>query len=86
MGCMELRAGAVGFRLVNLPLLLIASTTVLKVLNVDHDETLPNGSRNKETLNNKPKTQGESFLFLFLSKMGFRTYFVSFHTFSYKFR
>ena len=51
MGCMGLRDGAVGFRLVNLPLLLIASTTVLKVLNVD--ETLPNGSRNKDTVNNK---------------------------------
>ena len=32
------------------------------------------------------KTQGKSFLFLFLSKMEFRTYFVNFHTFSYKFK
>ena len=67
MGFMELRAGAVGFRLASLPLLLIVSTTVLKVLNV---ETLPNGFRSKETLNNKTETQGESFLFLFMSKNG----------------
>ena len=45
----------------------IVSTTVLKVLNV---EMLSNGLRSKETLNNKTKTQGESFLFLFLSKNG----------------
>ena len=62
----ELRAGAVGFRLASLPLLLSVSTTALKVLNVD--KTRPNDSRNNKTLNNKTKTQGESFLFLFLSK------------------
>ena len=31
---------------------------------------LPNGSRSKETVNNKTKTQGESSSFLFLSKNG----------------
>ena len=67
MGFMELRAGAVGFRPASLPLLLIVSTTQLKVVNV---ETLPNGFRSKEILHNKTKTQGESFLFLFLSKNG----------------
>ena len=67
MGFMELRAGVVGFRLASLPLLLIVSTTQLKVLNV---ETLPNGFRSKEILYNKTKTQCESFLFLFLSKNG----------------
>ena len=50
MGFLELLAGAVGFRLASLPLLLLVSTTVLKIVNVD--ETLPNGSRSKETLNN----------------------------------
>ena len=29
---------------------------------------LPNGSRSKETVNNKTKTQGESFLFIFFVK------------------
>ena len=59
---------AVGFKLASLPLLLIVSTTVLKVLNV---ETLLHGFRSKETLNNKTKTQDESFFFfLFLSKNG----------------
>ena len=61
---MELRAGAVGFKLASLPLLLIVSTTVLKVLNV---ETLLHGFRSKETLNNKTKTQDESSLFFFFS-------------------
>ena len=37
-----------------------------------------------ETVNNKTKTQGEKFLFLFLSKkMEFRTYFALSHTFSH---
>ena len=62
----ELRAGAVGFRLACLPLLLSVSTTALKILNVD--KTLPNDSRNNKTLNNKTKTQGESLLFLFFVK------------------
>ena len=72
----ELRTGAVGFRLASLPLLLSVSTTALKVLNVD--KTLPNDSRNNKTLNNKTKTQGESFLFLFLSKNGIEDVFCLF--------
>ena len=49
---------------------------------------LPNGSRCEETVKNKTKTQGESFLFLFYfcQKREFKTYFVYFHTFSYKFK
>ena len=31
---------------------------------------LPNGSRDEETVNNKTQTQGKSFIFLFLSKIG----------------
>ena len=34
------------------------------------------------TVNNKPKTQGESFLSLFCQNMEFRTCFVYFRTFS----
>ena len=39
---------------------------------------LPKGSRSQETVKKKTNTQGESFLFLLLSKkkMEFRTYFV----------
>ena len=39
---------------------------------------LPKGSRSEETVKKKTNTQGESFLFLLLSKkkMEFRTYFV----------
>ena len=47
---------------------------------------LPNGSRSKDTVNNKTKPKGESFSFLFLTKMEFTTHFVYFHTFSYKFK
>ena len=46
---------------------------------------LPNGSRGEETVKNKTKTQGKSFLYLFLAKMEFGTHFVYFYTFSYKF-
>ena len=47
---------------------------------------LPNGSGSEETVKNKTKTQGESFLFYFCQKREFKTYFVYFHTFSYKFK
>ena len=77
---MELRVGTVGFRVPSLPIFLIVGTT-------QNLKRLPNGSRSKETGNNKTKMQSESFLYLlFLKKMEFRTYFIHFHTFSYKFK
>ena len=42
--------------------------------------------RQLKTKQNKTKTQDKSFLSLLLSKMEFSTYFVYFHTFSYKFK
>ena len=60
----------------------------LKILNFHLIKRLPSGSRGEETVNNKTQTKSKTFLFLFLSKkkMEFRTYFVYFHTFSYKFK
>ena len=57
-------------------------------LNVDRLLTsikrLPNSSRGEADSKYKTKTQGKSLIFLFLSKIELRTYFVYFHTFSYK--
>ena len=65
---MELSStGTVGFRLASLPIFLNVSTTQNLKRSIKWP---PNGSRSKETLKNKTKTQGESFLFLFLSKNG----------------
>ena len=57
----------------------------LKILNVDKtaSKRLPNGSRDEETVKINNKTQGKSFLILFLSKIEFRTYY--FCLFSYIF-
>ena len=60
---MELRVGTVGFRVPSLPIFLIVGTT-------QNLKRLPNGSRSKETVNNKTKMQSESFLYLFFSKNG----------------
>ena len=46
----------------------------------------PEAKRQQKKKIKKTKTQGKSFLLLFLSKLEFRTYFVYFHTFSYKFK
>ena len=68
MEFMELSStGTVGFRLASLPIFLIVSMTQNLKRSM---KWLPNGSRSKEALKNKTKTQGESFLFLFLSKNG----------------
>ena len=40
----------------------------------------------KKTVNNKTQTQGKSLHFYFCREMEFRTYFVYFYTFSYKFK
>ena len=70
MGFMEVRTGTVLFRLGSLPIFRLKynskSLTSIK--------RPSNGSRSKETVNTKTKTQGRSFLFLLLSKMEFRTY------------
>ena len=70
MGFMEVRTGTVLFRLGSLPIFRLKynskSLTLIK--------RPSNGSRSKETVNTKTKTQGRSFLFLLLSKMEFRTY------------
>ena len=80
MGFMELRVGTVGFRVPSLPIFLILGTT-------QNLKRLPNGSRSKETVNNKTKMQSELFLYLFFSKKWiFWTYFINFHTFPYKFK
>ena len=67
---MEVRTGTVLFRLGSLPIFRLKynskSLTSIK--------RPSNGSRSKETVNTKTKTQGRSFLFLLLSKMEFRTY------------
>ena len=49
---------------------------------------LPNGSRGEETVNNKTqiKHKVRHFYFYFCPKLECRTYFVYFHTFSYKFK
>ena len=67
MEFMELRVGTVGFRVPSLPIFLILGTT-------QNLKRLPNGSRSRETVNNKTKIQSESFLYrlyLFFSKNGF---------------
>ena len=46
----------------------------------------PEAKRQQKKKKKKTKTQGKSFLLLFLSKLEFRTYFVYFHTFSNKFK
>ena len=70
MGFMGVRTGTVLFRLGSLPIFILKynskSLTLIK--------RPSNGSRSKETVNTKTKTQGRSFLFLLLSKMEFRTY------------
>ena len=70
MGFMEVQTGTVLFRLGSLPIFRLKynskSLTSIK--------RPSNGSRSKETVNTKTKTQGRSFLFLLLSKMEFRTY------------
>ena len=70
MGFMEVRTETVLFRLGSLPIFRLKynskSLTSIK--------RPSNGSRSKETVNTKTKTQGRSFLFLLLSKMEFRTY------------
>ena len=43
-------------------------------------------SRGVETVKNETKTETKSFYFYFCQKKEFRTYFVYFHTFSYKFK
>ena len=58
------RVGTVGFRVPSLPIFLILGTT-------QNLKQLPNGSRSKETVNNKTKIQSELFLYLFFSKNGF---------------
>ena len=71
MGFMELRAGAVGFRVPSLPIFVIVSTTQSFYRRLKTSiKRLPNDSRGEETVNNKIQTQGKSFLFLFLSKIG----------------
>ena len=64
MGFMEVRTGTVLFRLGSLPIFRLKynskSLTLIK--------RPSNGSRSKETVNTKTKTQGRSFLFLLLSK------------------
>ena len=67
MGFMEPRAGTVGFRVPSLPIFLTVSTTQNLKRRI---KRFPNGSRDEETVNNKTQTQGKSFLFLFLSKIG----------------
>ena len=42
------------------------------------NKTASNGSRGEETVNNKTQTQGNSFLFLFLSKIGIQDVFCDF--------
>ena len=64
MGFMELRVGTVGFRVPSLPIFLILGAT-------QNLKQLPNGSRSKETVNNKTKILSELFLYLFFSKNGF---------------
>ena len=64
MGFMELRVGTVGLRVPSLPIFLILGTT-------QNLKQLPNGSRSKETVNNKTKILSELFLYLFFSKNGF---------------
>ena len=71
MGFMELRVGTVGFRVPSLPIFLILGAT-------QNLKQLPNGSRSKETVNNKTKIQSELFLYLFSQKMDFLDLFYKF--------
>ena len=72
MGFMELRAGTIGFRLPSLSLFLVSTTQNLRTI-----KRLASGPRSKKTGKKKQnktkqitktetKTQGESFVFLFL--------------------
>ena len=54
------------------------------ILNVD--KTASHGTRGQETTKTKQKHKVSHFYFYFCPKMEFRTYFVYFQTFSYKFK
>ena len=64
----ELRAGAYG-RLES-PQPSHFFTVQYKSKSYTSIKRLPNGSRGEETVNNKTQTQGKSFLFLFVYKIG----------------
>ena len=51
----------------NLPIFLTVGYNLISQTSI---KRLPNGSRGEETVNNKTQTQGKSFLYLFLSKIG----------------
>ena len=71
MGFMELRVGTVGFRVPSLPIFLILGTT-------QNLKQLPNGSRSKETVNNKTKYKVSCFYNYFSQKMDFLDLFYKF--------